>query len=285
MILLALIWAIGANWLAFRKGFFKLPTESPKAAPFISTKQLLFFFGIYLILALLLAPISAKLLMVLIHKAYPDVTSLPITILTALQFCVMIVIFLFLIGYSKSLSANFLQDIWNPKKRMEGRPIEFSFGIGVASWFLAFPLASVIAEFIDHIVQSVFGLSHYEQTAVQFVKAAAEVPTALTFAFASVLIMAPLIEEFLFRGIMQTYFKRRLGTLPAILLTSLSFGIFHFSPGQGMGNISLIIALFVLGCFLGLLYEKHKSLWAPIGLHMTFNAISALRIVFFPEAS
>jgi len=153
----------------------------------------------------------------------------------------------------------------------------------VFTWLLSFPIVSVVSEVVDKFLQSAFGLKYYEQTAVKFVKAAMSSPLSLTFAILSILLLAPLVEEFLFRGGLQTFFKKRLGAKAAILLSSLCFALFHFSPSQGLGNIPLIVSLFILGGFLGFLYERQGSLWSSIGLHMTFNAISAFRIILLPE--
>jgi hypothetical protein len=98
-----------------------------------------------------------------------------------------------------------------------------------------------------------------------------------------VIIAAPVIEELLFRGFLQNYFKRYLGTKAAILITSLCFALFHLAPSQGLGNISLVISLFSFACFLGFVYERQKSLFASIGLHMFFNLVSSIRILFLEE--
>jgi membrane protease YdiL (CAAX protease family) len=74
-----------------------------------------------------------------------------------------------------------------------------------------------------------------------------------------------------------------LGTKAAILLTSLAFALFHYSGSQEIGNVSLIASLFTFALFLGFIYEKQSSLFASIGLHMTFNLASALRILLAAE--
>ncbi|MBI3211827.1 MAG: CPBP family intramembrane metalloprotease [Simkania negevensis] len=53
--------------------------------------------------------------------------------------------------------------------------------------------------------------------------------------------------------------------------------LFHLSSSQGVGNISL----FIFALYLGFLYEKQCSLFASIALHMTFNSISVIRILFY----
>ena len=91
---------------------------------------------------------------------------------------------------------------------------------------------------------------------------------------------APLLEEFLFRGLFQTWIKKHLGVKAAILIASLCFALFHVSVAHGVGNLSLVPSLFVFSCFLGFIYERQKSLFASIVLHTTFNLVSTLRIIF-----
>ena len=105
----------------------------------------------------------------------------------------------------------------------------------------------------------------------------------LAVALFTILIAAPIIEEFLFRGCLMTYLKRYMPPKGAITLSALCFSLFHFAPSQGFGNISLVASLFVLALFLGFIYERQASLFASIGLHMTFNAVSTFRILFFPD--
>ena len=62
----------------------------------------------------------------------------------------------------------------------------------------------------------------------------------------------------------------------------MCFALFHFSSLQGVGNVSLILTLLVFGGFLGFIYERQSSLFASIGLHMTFNVASTLRILISP---
>ena len=101
-------------------------------------------------------------------------------------------------------------------------------------------------------------------------------------ASATIVIAAPCIEEFLFRGCLQSFLKQYMSTKGAILFSSLCFSLFHFSLSQGLGNISLCASLFVFALFLGFIYET-GSLFASVGLHMTFNIVSAGRVLFFPE--
>jgi membrane protease YdiL (CAAX protease family) len=97
-------------------------------------------------------------------------------------------------------------------------------------------------------------------------------------AIASAVILAPLGEECLFRGIIQTAFKKivppRLGSMYhrwlAIAATAGIFGLMH------AGTPQYVPALIVLGVLLGYLYERTGSLWVVIAVHLLFNAKSLL---------
>ena len=141
----------------------------------------------------------------------------------------------------------------------------------------------VVGQTADLLLYVLFGFEGYEQVAVQYLKMTLTSPLLLSVALFTVIITAPVIEEFLFRGFLQNYLKRYLGKKAAILSSSLCFALFHLAPSQGLGNISLAISLFIFACFLGFIYERQKSLFASIGLHMTFNLVSTLRILFIQE--
>lgn len=285
MIIFVSVWAIVANWFAYRRGFYAFPKTKQQGIFAPSTIQLIVAYGIYLALALVLAPIFARFILLSWHKANPDINVLPILLITAVQFTSMAAIFLFLQLYFAKQDRELLRCIWNDPKRPKQTPVEFNLGLGAAAWFLSFPLVTVVSEFIDYLLKTQLGLTSYEQTAVKFVKAAMGSPLSIVFALLSVLVLAPFIEEFLFRGVLMTYIKKKIGAGGAILSSALFFALFHYSPSQGLGNISLVISLFILGVYLGFLYHKQGSLWAPIGLHMAFNLISAIRILILPESA
>ena len=86
-------------------------------------------------------------------------------------------------------------------------------------------------------------------------------------------VIAPVLEEMLFRGLVQTmirsFFEIRNGAWPAILISSGLFAIVHANPGHWP-------ALFVLAVCLGYAYEKSGSLFRPIFIHSLFNAASII---------
>lgn len=80
-------------------------------------------------------------------------------------------------------------------------------------------------------------------------------------------VIAPLLEEMLFRGLLQTLLRTYVGRpWPAIVVTSLLFAVVH-------ADVPHWPALFVLSLGLGYAYEKSGSLFQPIFMHAFFNGV------------
>lgn len=284
-ILFIALLALLLNWFAYQKGFYRFsPIEGGKKESLLNIAELLICFAIYLIFSLILAPIFAKLYLNYLHLRNLEITALTIAQLSTIQLVTMGIIFIGLMLYMSIKNPKRLLTIWKDRT-VKSHSIIYDFGMGVLAWLFAFPLVVVLNQLSDYFLYKIFGPQTYEQAAVRFVKTALENPSAFAMSMVSVLLMAPIIEEFLFRGCLQNVIKSYLGSKVAIQVSALCFALFHLTPSQGIGNISLAISLFLLGLFLGFLYEKQASLFASIGLHMTFNTVSAMRILFFPEAA
>lgn len=156
------------------------------------------------------------------------------------------------------------------------------FFIACMSWALSYPLVVGIGQVVAIILMFTYQNIEPEQVAVKQIKFASTSTPLLVVLIACVIFIVPFVEEVLFRGFFQNWLKKFMNQWKAIIFTSLIFALFHFSFSQGMGNIELLISLFVLSCFLGFIYERQKSLWAPISLHAIFNAVSIM-LIFFVE--
>lgn len=78
--------------------------------------------------------------------------------------------------------------------------------------------------------------------------------------------VAPVAEEFFFRGLVQTLFTNLLRSRwMAIWLSALAFGAVHFTQPHA------VPALVFLGILLGYAYERSGSLVPPILIHAAFN--------------
>lgn len=83
--------------------------------------------------------------------------------------------------------------------------------------------------------------------------------------FLTIAILAPVLEELIFRGIILDGFLQRYDPWKAIIWSSIIFGIAHFNPWQ-------FISAFALGVVIGWLYWKTRSLGPAIFLHFFNNA-------------
>lgn len=84
-------------------------------------------------------------------------------------------------------------------------------------------------------------------------------------------LIVPLLEEVLYRGILQRTLKSLdLGGWTGIVITSVVFVAMH----RGVAQWHALPALFVLSLGFGWVYERTGRLAAPIAMHSMFNALN-----------
>jgi membrane protease YdiL (CAAX protease family) len=94
-------------------------------------------------------------------------------------------------------------------------------------------------------------------------------PINIAAGFFAIAIAAPLVEELLFRGLLQNALGRHLPIWGAIILSSFLFSLVHLQPYAIPGLMSLGIAF-------GYLYHRTGSLRTNIMLHMANNALALI---------
>ncbi|MEM2336599.1 MAG: CPBP family intramembrane glutamic endopeptidase, partial [Candidatus Bathyarchaeia archaeon] len=86
---------------------------------------------------------------------------------------------------------------------------------------------------------------------------------------AATLISAGICEEFAFRGFLQTAMSSKYPSWMALIASAFAFGLLlHFDP-QGV----YIIAAFLIGLVLGLIYHLSRSYTVCATAHATLNLI------------
>ena len=93
-------------------------------------------------------------------------------------------------------------------------------------------------------------------------------PSSLALLGFSVAILAPIIEEPLFRGFLFGRLRRSMTPYGAAILSGLIFAIAHFS-------LENLLPLWAIGFTLGVLYDRSKDLLAPIIAHSLWNLVTA----------
>lgn len=102
-------------------------------------------------------------------------------------------------------------------------------------------------------------------------------PWGWTVLVAVAVLLAPVVEEFFFRGKIQGRLERRLGPAWAIAVTAAVFALAHFQLA-GLAN------RFVGGVVLGFAVYATRSIWAGVLLHMAWNGGISLLAALAPDA-
>ena len=87
--------------------------------------------------------------------------------------------------------------------------------------------------------------------------------------FVAIAIIAPVLEEVLFRGLLQNSLAHRMPTWAAILIASAIFGAAHL-------DLTAFAPLMAMGIAFGFLYYKTGSLRVNIAMHVVNNAAAIL---------
>jgi membrane protease YdiL (CAAX protease family) len=101
-------------------------------------------------------------------------------------------------------------------------------------------------------------------------------PLAIGLLVLSAAIIAPIVEEVIFRGFLYRFFKSKLPLLSAQALSGLIFALIH-------ANLLSFIPLAFLGFLLARSYEKSGNILVPICFHTCFNSFTLT--VLFIEVS
>lgn len=87
------------------------------------------------------------------------------------------------------------------------------------------------------------------------------------WALLTLVVMAPLFEEVIFRGMVLESTRARYGVVVAWLVSSVVFGIAHLHP-------TVAVNALVMGLVLGYIYIRSDSLWSTVILHAVNNALA-----------
>jgi membrane protease YdiL (CAAX protease family) len=89
----------------------------------------------------------------------------------------------------------------------------------------------------------------------------------------SVVLIIPIFEEILFRGLIYNELKTHLNIILAIILQSVIFAAAH-------GNMLQGIYTFIMGVILAIVYNRTGSIIAPILFHIMYNLLGSIVLPF-----
>ncbi len=143
---------------------------------------------------------------------------------------------------------------------------------GIKKYVIALPFFA-LAGFLTDYVSKQFGAMPQQQEIAKRVLHEQSVE-ALVFMVVFGVVIAPVIEELLFRGFLQTALNRYLGKWGAILLSSCFFAIVHM-------NIYVFLQIFLLGILLAYVFQKTGSLISTMTIHAIHNGSTFALLLMF----
>jgi membrane protease YdiL (CAAX protease family) len=272
--------ALVAVALGWHYQFFK-PLKKSVVTSHLQLHHLLIAFALFLFITILIVP-TMMLAAIAIVTGNSDVEALASNPLIQgwLNITAIIISAIAVVTYSRCIDPSAKREVWGEQTSI--KESVKSYFTGIATWLIAFPVTNVVAQLVVIILLWIKPDANIDidQTAVHFLKSTMPYPVLLTLTVICLVFLAPIIEELLFRGFFQSWLKSKMGRWPAIVVASLVFAGFHFSITQQFANVELLFSLFVLSMFLGYLFERQNSIWAPIGLHTVFNGISVGALLY-----
>ncbi|MEI7729230.1 MAG: type II CAAX endopeptidase family protein [Verrucomicrobiota bacterium] len=147
-------------------------------------------------------------------------------------------------------------------------------GLALAAFIVVLPLAWGLGQVSSRLIEALSGKPQL-QMGVQIMQTR-QAPMEVAFMCLSTMVLAPLVEEIFFRGILYHAVKRMGYPRMAIWSTTLLFAAIH-------GNLMTLPPLFMLAMVLTWLYEVTDNLLAPVLLHSLFNAANLATLLYMAE--
>jgi len=103
-------------------------------------------------------------------------------------------------------------------------------------------------------------------------------PVAITLLAACAVVLAPIVEEIIFRGGIYRFLKSQSTVLPAQIISGAFFAVMH-------GNLMSFLPLVVVGIILARVYERSGSILVPMCFHACFNGFNLLMLLIMSQSS
>jgi len=152
-----------------------------------------------------------------------------------------------------------------PRLSRSSVAVPHAIALGVLTFLAALPVVYGIA----YVESLLFG-ELPPQKMVEMIGGSAEGSRELVLL---AIIVAPLLEEIVFRGFFWAGLRRTRGPRFALIFTAILFGLVHVPP------VAAVLPLAALGVFLAVLMERTGSVLACFVTHAAFNSFSVAALV------
>lgn len=143
---------------------------------------------------------------------------------------------------------------------------------GIKRYLITLPFI-ILAGFIINLISSYYGIAPEMQDVIRWLLEEKSLFVIVSLVFFGIVI-APVMEEIIFRGFIQSALKNSFGKQYAILISALLFAAVHM-------DIFAFLQIFILGVLLGNLYEKTQTLAASIVVHILHNSLTMVFLLYF----
>jgi uncharacterized protein len=144
--------------------------------------------------------------------------------------------------------------------------------IGLKHYLIVLPVIIIAGVVVDFVLR-MFGIAPEQQDIINKILNEDSFGV-LAFMFFFGMLAAPVVEELLFRGFLQSAVRTVFGKLKAILISGFLFALIHL-------NAHVFLQIFILGLLLAYLFEKTGSLIAPITVHICHNTATLAFLISF----
>ncbi len=101
-------------------------------------------------------------------------------------------------------------------------------------------------------------------------------PTQIVLVLLLLAVLAPLVEELLFRGLVYGWVAGRWGTIAAWIVSSLAFAAAHWEPAH-------VVLVLPLGLLFGWLRRRTDSLLPSLFAHIVNNGFALIAAIYLPD--
>lgn len=155
---------------------------------------------------------------------------------------------------------------WREFLGLDVAPWRRALWFALATSVLAIPLTLFLNALSAELINLIQHHAAEEQPVIKILHNTGGGVQRVFFGFAAI-VLAPIVEESLFRGILYRFIKQLGYPMIALSGTSLFFAAIH-------ANLMTFVPLTFLAMIFVLLYERTQTLLAPIITHALFNAVN-----------
>lgn len=271
-----LLLSLGGLFLYGLKGGLHL---APLPPPPMRGRVVIEIFGVIFLWIFIAGPILISLIFsFVLNQSFTDALRDPV-VLNASRVGVLLGVPFFLFIHGLTLRSEEVRGMIRGESPYTFQRWIGDWGEAALAWVFSMGCMAITGLFLVFLLGFLGPLPEFKQMAVKHLLDVRSSPYLFGFTIFSIVILAPLYEEWLFRGYLQSWLRRVIGARGGIVVTSVIFSAAHYAAEQGIGNVVLLGNLFVLSLFLGGIYEKRRSLASCILLHSFVNAGSLVGIL------